>query len=239
MGGGPPFGGGPPPGGGFGAPPFGGPPGMGVPGGMGGAPPPKKGVSPAVIALIVIAVLIVFMGVGCGACMWLGARSSPSSSTPTGETKSPSSDNGSVATADDWITSERPHVKFEAPVGWTKDLRGDWGVFKSPDGNAVFAFTTFNHPGESTVRLGAAASVLGVTGVDWKSPVHGTIGHDNFAARMAEGTCNFHGPGGYMWYATVDSGTSDQMLLIYTVSSNGTKADKDAVAASIHSLQKR
>ena len=49
---------------------------------------------------------------------------------------------------------------------------------------------------------------------------------------MGEGTCNFKGPRGYIWYATVNSGTTDQMLLIYTVSARGTKADKDAVLAS-------
>ena len=66
---------------------------------------------------------------------------------------------GSTATGDNWITSERPYVKFLAPPGWNKNIKGDWGVFKSPDGAAVFAFTTFNQPGESTTRLVGAASV--------------------------------------------------------------------------------
>ena len=30
-------------------------------------------------------------------------------------------------------------MKFLAPPGFTKDLKGDWGVFTSKDGAAVFA----------------------------------------------------------------------------------------------------
>jgi hypothetical protein len=144
-----------------------------------------------------------------------------------------------VAPAPVWITSDRPSVKFLPPPGWTKNIKGDWAVFTSPSGTAVYAFTTFTQPGESTTRLAKAAWVLGVDDIRWGTPVWGQIGRDRFRAHMGEGTCNFHGPGGYIWYATANGGSSDQMLLIYTVSSRGTKADKDSVLSSIASLQKR
>jgi hypothetical protein len=202
-------------------------------------PPPQKGGSN--IALIIIIAIAVLMATGVGGCLLctcLAARSGSSSSSGSG-TPSKTSSGGSTASGDNWITSERPYVKFIAPPGWNKNIKGDWGVFKSPDGAAVFAFTTFNQPGESTTRLMAAAGVLGVTDIDWRSPQHGTVGRDGFAARMAEGSCNFSGPGGYIWYATVNPGTSDQILLIYTVSSRGTKSHKDAALAAIQSLQRR
>ena len=40
---------------------------------------------------------------------------------------------------------------------------------------AVFAFTTFSQPGESTVRLGKAAGVLGVGEVDWHAPARSAL----------------------------------------------------------------
>ncbi len=193
-----------------------------------GMPPQKSGPSIAVIAIIAIVAFIVLGFGGCAMCVCLGSKGSTASSG-----------SGGTGTGDNWINSEHPYVKFIAPLGWTKSLTGEWGMFKSPNGAAEFAFTTFTQPGESTVRLGQAAGVLGVTDVDWRSPKTGTVGRDGFAARMGEGTCNFRGPGGYIWYATVNSGTSDQILLIYTVSSRGTQADKDAVLKTINSLQRR
>jgi hypothetical protein len=202
-------------------------------------PPKKDGPSAAVIALIALIAVGVFGLGGCMLCIFVGAKSNDTSgavaSTPQG-TPLPTTPPAGEGT---WITSERPFVKFLSPPGWRKDLKGDWGVFTSTDGAAVFAFTTFNQPGESTARLSKAAWVLGVDGIQWGSPTGGTVGSDNFKARMGEGTCRFNGPGGYIWYATVDSGTSDQILLIYTVSASGSKAHKDAVLTSIRSLQRR
>ena len=196
---------------------------------MGGGPPPKSGPSLAVIAIIAIVAFVVLGFGGCAMCVCLGAP------------RASSGGSGSTATSgsDNWITSEHPAVKFIAPPGWAKDLKGDWGTFRSPDGAAVFAFTTFSQPGESTIRLGQAAGVLGVGEVDWRNPKLGNVGKEGFAARMAEGSCNFRGPGGYIWYATVNSGSSDQILLIYTVSARGTAADKDAAQKAINSLQRR
>jgi hypothetical protein len=190
-----------------------------------GGPPPKSGPSVAVIAIIAVVAVIVLGFGGCATCVCLGARGASSSSGGIG--------------GDNWITNEHPAVKFLAPPGWAKDIKGDWGTFKSPDGAAVFAFTTFTQPGESTVRLGQASGVLGVSDVDWRNPKYGNVGKDGFAARMGEGTCNFRGPNGYIWYATVNSGTSDQILLIYTVSARGTAEDKEAALTAIKSLQRR
>lgn len=193
---------------------------------MVGAPPPKKGVSVAAIVLIALVVLSVSGLGGCLVCVYAfgGSRSSAQAdgSAPGG-----------------WITSNRPYVKFRKPAGWSEELKGDWGIFKSPDGTAVYAFTTFSQPGESTVRLGRAASVLGVSDIAWGSPEFGTIGPESFKAHMGEGGCTFEGTHGYIWYATVDPGSVEQILLIYTVSGRGSKADKDAVIASVKSLQHR
>ena len=75
--------------------------------------------------------------------------------------------------------------------------------------------------------------------VSWGSPTSGDIGPNKFPAKMGEGTCNFEGPGGYIWYATVNPGGADQILLIYTVSRAGTKAERDAALVAIKSLQRR
>lgn len=208
---------------------------------MGRAPqtPNKEGPSAAVIALVALIVAAMLGLGGCMLCIFVGSRAdSPAQAPARDPSQQPNpTQTGSEQTT--WITSERPYVKFLAPPGWVKNLKGDWGVFTSQDAAAVFAFTTFNQPGESTARLGKAAWVLGVDDIRWGSPTSGTIGADGFRARMGEGTCRFQGPNGYIWYATVDTGTADQILLIYAVSARAGAAHKEAALTSIRSLARR
>jgi hypothetical protein len=233
MGGGPPMGGYPP--GGYG------PPGMAP---MPPPPPQKKGMSGAMIALIVIVVILVLGGGGCATCLCIGARSAkkeldkftsePIKPLPVVKPTAPAENNN-------WITAERPYVKFLVPPGWTTKITDnkEWGIFRSPKNDAVLTFTTFNRPGESTVRLGKAASVLGVTDINWGAARVGTVGKDRFDAHVGDGSCNFEGPGAYTWYATVNTGTADQILLIFSVAANAPKARRAEAHSIIDSLQRR
>ena len=252
---GPPPGGGygPPPGGGYGPPPGGGygpPPGMGPP--MGGSPfggppmgggmmPPKKkdGPSVAIIALIALVVLGVFGLGSCMVCLYVAKPDKPQPVASNYEPPTPPPVPTPKEPEGTWITSDAPFVKFLSPPGWTKNIKGSWGVFTSPDSQAVFAFTSFNRPGQSTEKLGAAANVMGLGEVYWTGSGYTNVGKESFAAHYGEGQCNFHGPNGYIWYATVDPGGADQILLIYTVSTAGGQSHKDAVLTSIKSLQRR
>ncbi len=203
-------------------------------------PPPKSGLSGAMIALILVVVAIVLGGGGCATCLCIAAshkEKTTSSDAPAKKTKVPAS----APANDNWITSERPYVKFLAPPGWTTKIttNKEWGIFRSPKQDAVIAFTTFTQPGESTVRLGKAASVLGVTDINWGSARPGSVGKDRFDAHIGDGSCNFEGPGGYIWYATVNTGTSDQILLMYTVAANAPASRRAETQAAIDSLQRR
>jgi len=204
-------------------------------------PPPKSGLSGAQIALIVVVAVLV-LGGGCTTCVCLAlAKSASNSVKPVVEPPSRTPAPSQPSKDSEWITATRPYVKFHAPVGWSTEItqNKEWGIFKSPARDAAFAFTTFNQPGESTVRLGKAANVLGVSDIDWHTPRGGTVGRDHFNARVADGSCNFKGPGGYIWYATVDSGSSDQILLIFAVSASAPPARRAEAQAAIDSLQRR
>jgi hypothetical protein len=198
--------------------------------------------SGAMIAIIVV-VAVVVLGGGCATCLCVGVLSkkkpaATAAPAPEKPTKTPAPSHG---TGERWITVDRPYVKFHAPNGWANEITQDkeWDISRSPARDGVFAFTTFTQPGESTIRLGKADSVLGVTNIDWRTPRGGVVGRDKFDARIADGSCNFHGPGGYTWYATVNTGTSDQILIIYALSANAPPARRAEVQAALDSLQRR
>jgi hypothetical protein len=202
--------------------------------------------SGAMIALIVVVVLIVIGGGSCATCLCIGARAAKrdketAAAPPAPEPPAPKATKPAAPSADNWITAERPYVKFLAPAGWSTHITNDkeWGIFKSPKKDAVLTFTTFNRPGESTVRLGKAASVLGVTDINWNTPRSGTVGKEHFDAHVGDGSCNFEGPGGYVWYATVNTGSSDQILLIFAIAANAPRARRNEAQAAIDSLQRR
>jgi hypothetical protein len=208
-------------------------------------PPPQKGGSNiAMIILIVVVAFMVLGGGGCAMCLCIGARAAKkaadTTSDPVKTVKTPASTPAAANT--NWITAEHPFVKFLAPAGWSTDITPDkeWGIFKSPARDAVLAFTTFSRPGESTTRLGKAANVLGVTDISWNAPRYGTLGKEGFSDHYADGSCNFKGPNGYIWYATVNPGNDDhQILLIFTVNANAPQARRKEAQAAIDSLQHR
>ena len=100
-----------------------------------------------------------------------------------------------------------------------------WPATDTPDRRAAYAYIS---------------AQLGADDIRWAgAPVWARVGEGRFPAHMGEGTCTFKGPGGRIWYATVDTGTSDQILLIYTLSARGTQEEEDAIEAAIQSLQRR
>ncbi len=192
------------------------------------------------IAGIVVGVVVLFGFGGCAVCLVLAssgdapvaeAPPAQTEATPTPEPAEPEQN---------WITAERPYVKFLKPPGWNMVESGDWGVFKSPDNEGVLAFTMYNRPFESTAKLGHAARVLGVNTIVWvPKQKHGTVGKNDYPARIGEGSCNYNGSGGYVWYATVDPGSTDKILIMYAVSARGTASHKEAALVAINSIQRR
>ena len=132
-------------------------------------------------------------------------------------------------------------MKFLPPFGWKKEMSRDreWAVFTAPGEDAVLAFSTFNQPGESTKRLAKGAATLGATNPDWRAPHWGSVGKDQFPAHVAEGECYFKGPNGFIWYATVNAGTADQILMMFTVSAAAPRSRRSEAQASIETLQRR
>jgi hypothetical protein len=204
-----------------------------------GASPARSGTNWLLVGGLIAGAIVLLVGVVVIVGV-LVASSSRDKPVATGPTARPIETSAPVPVpTQEWITAERPYVKFVKPPGWRMVSSGDWGVFRSPDDEAVLAFTMFNQPNQSTYKLGLASQVLGVSNIEWGEMHIGTVGRNGWASRWAEGLCEFHGPRGYIWYATVNPGGIDQILMIYTVSVKGTRAHREAALAAINSLQPR
>lgn len=136
-----------------------------------------------------------------------------------------------------WVTHRDAGVRFAPPEGYRESRKGDWALYAPTDGSALIAFTTFTRPNESTAKLGAAAQVLGVTGVDWGQAKSVRIGAGDFPSRIAGGKCDAGGPASIA-YATINPGGTTQVLFVYFVKSGATKQRNVEVKGFLRSLQR-
>lgn len=175
------------------------------------------------------------LGIAVATCA--GCKKPPSNDSGSVSGPTPGGASKPVGAADNWVTHKKSNTKFLAPPGWKESLKNGWALFSSQDGLAVLAYTTFEHPGESTVKLGEAAQALEAGAVTWHSPKVGTAGKENFPAHMADGSCHYKGGEGRMFYATVNPGGVDQILLIYVVSGSAPKERGEEARVAVDSLQ--
>lgn len=138
------------------------------------------------------------------------------------------------------VTMSNAKVKFDAPAGWLRTPHSDgWTQYMAPDKYASLAFVTFNKPGESTARIGQMAGVLGVDNIAWGSGQGAAnIGPNKYPSRYGEGTCKIHGGDAcYLWYATVNPGTSEQVLIVYAVNTVRGTYHKQRAKEAVDSLR--
>ena len=131
-------------------------------------------------------------------------------------------------------------MRFDAPAGWARVAAGDWIRFKPKDEFARLGFVTFDQRGEATRRIGQIAEQFELSNMTWGGAVDTTLGKDQFPAHAATSTsCTLkNGDPCTLWYATVNPGGPEQMLIVHLV--NAAKGEKHgaAVKASVQSLRK-
>lgn len=142
---------------------------------------------------------------------------------------------GSTATL---ITMGRAGVQFNSPSGWTRYNEGDWTKFKPTDNTARLAFVTFDRAGEATSRIGQIAGQLGLTGINWGDAKVGNIGPNSFPARMGDGSATLGGDPAYVWYATINPGGPQQVLVVYAVNNRIGKFHQPNADAAVKSIRK-
>lgn len=132
----------------------------------------------------------------------------------------------------------RAGVKLDPPAGWVKVAAGDWTRFKPNDEFARLGFVIFDKPGEATSRIGQIAGQFDLSNMSWGSAEDTTVGH--FSARAATAkTCTLkNGDPCFLWYATVNPGGAEQILIVYLVNLAKGEKHKAAVKASVQSLRK-
>lgn len=143
------------------------------------------------------------------------------------------------------LTGELVHVGsapavFNAPAGWQRYPSGDWTRFKPADNAARLAFVTFDKPNESTRRLGQIAEQFELAEISWGEPRQEGLGKDQFAARAADSkSCTLKsGEACKMWYATVNPGGPEQILIVYLVVASKAAKEVPNARAAVQSLRR-
>lgn len=142
------------------------------------------------------------------------------------------------STSSSVVTMGNAGVQFNAPSGWTRYSDGDWTKFKPTDNTARLAFVTFDRPGEATSRIGQIAGQLGLTGINWGDAKVGNIGPNSLPARMGDGSASLGGDPAYVWYATINPGGAQQVLVVYAVNNRIGKFHQPNADAAVKSIRK-
>jgi hypothetical protein len=134
----------------------------------------------------------------------------------------------------------RAGVQFDAPTDWVRVAAGDWIRFKPKDEFARLGFVVFDKPHEATSRLGQMAEQFELSNLTWGSASDTAIGPHKFPGRMATATsCTLkNGDPCFLWYATVNPGTPEQILIAYLVNTAKGEKHREPVKASVQSLRK-
>jgi hypothetical protein len=132
----------------------------------------------------------------------------------------------------------RAGVKLDAPAGWVRVAAGDWIRFKPKDEFARLGFVTFDQKGEATRRIGQIAEQFELSNMSWGNAYDTTVG--KFPARAAASTsCTLkNGHNCVLWYATVNPGSAEQILVVHLVDMTKGEKHQAAVKASVQSLRK-
>jgi hypothetical protein len=180
-----------------------------------------------------------FCGALLAAPLVTGCCRKPGSSSSSGTTTKTSTGGPTGSTAE---TVQIPNagVQFNAPSGWTRAPFGDWIKYLAPDKYAAVAFVTFTKPNESTRRIGEMVRLLDLAEPpEWGARKVGTLGPNALTANIGDGPCKLAGGDPcYFEYATVNTGTSTQLLIVYVVNTAKGKQHKSNASAAIRSLRK-
>lgn len=151
-----------------------------------------------------------------------------------------------LGTTGELVTIANAGLKFNIPGGWFAQPAGDWKLYKTPDNAARLGFVTFDKPNESTRRIGEISTALGlvISGGDWRPTNDKAIGPHQLrlstSGETPAGSCKTAKTNEdcYTWYATVDSGRSTQLLIVYAVTNSSKAKHLPNVQAAVQSLSK-
>jgi hypothetical protein len=175
--------------------------------------------------MVVAAVLLGTMVGATGCCRKSGSSGSSSGTLQKGATSS-------------LVTMGNAGVQFNAPAGWVRYSDGDWTKFKPTDNTARLAFVTFDRPGEATSRIGQIAGQLGLSGIAWGDAKVGNIGPNALPARMGDGSATLGSDPAYVWYATINPGGAQQVLVVYAVNNRVGKFHQTNADAAVKTIRK-
>jgi len=82
------------------------------------------------------------------------------------------------------------------------------------------------------------AGQLGLTGINWGEAKVGNIGPNSLPSRMGDGSATLGGDPAYVWYATINPGGAQQVLVVYAVNNRIGKFHQPNADAAVKTIRK-
>lgn len=140
-----------------------------------------------------------------------------------------------------WTTHKPSGTRFRPPAGWAEHKDKDTVIYAPPGGGggAVLAFESFERGTDPGKLILDVSRKLSLEGLDWKGGTRDVkFGKDQIPGRTAEGDCTVKGEPATYSYATLNTGSAREMLIIYAVKKSAARERKVEAMDALKSIER-
>jgi hypothetical protein len=136
-----------------------------------------------------------------------------------------------------WFTHRSSGTQLIAPVGWSQRSGDGWIAFTAPDKSAVLALDSYAKGKDPSSTIMKVARGLGLVDIDWKGGTK-SLTINGIPGKTADGTCKVGGQSAIYSYATLTTGGSDNILVLYAVENRAPAQRRQEAAQSLRSIRR-
>jgi hypothetical protein len=124
-----------------------------------------------------------------------------------------------------------------APVGWGQKKGDSWVAFTAPDKTAVLALDSYPKGKDPSATIMKVARALGLVDIDWKGGTK-SLTINGIPGKTADGTCKVGGQSAIYSYATLTTGGSENILVLYAVEDRAPAQRRQEASQSLRSIRR-
>jgi hypothetical protein len=136
-----------------------------------------------------------------------------------------------------WFSHRASGTQLIAPVGWSQKHGDSWVAFTAPDKSAVLALDSYAKGKDPSATIMKVARALGLVDIDWKGGTK-SLTINGIPGKTADGTCKVGGQSAIYSYATLTTGASANILVLYAVEDRAPAQRRQEASQSLRSIRR-